>query len=451
MESKEKNIFAKSTMFKLSLGGKELFHSNFLAWLTEKNWDSALNLLKDMAGEKFSSCEGLEEKGWRERKSFDFSIWSKKGNKSVPLVVVENKVKSIAYRNQLDRYAKDVENMYGKTWEESKDNVRMILLSLAKVMPDVPVENNIYKSPNGLTWHIVDYGTYSNIIRKYFLEEDAVNNEYDKDIIKDYCNYISALNTLAKQWLDQPHLKADEEMEELRFDDIRQKIIYSYLLNKLNEKLNNGWCVLPISSDDFKHLVYDKPEGNSKWDNKSSVIDILNDLHDLHGDNDKKPLIMMNLDYGRAGALVQMKFKLKDLKNDLICVIQVQNQSYSIGVEFGKETIDDIQKKSGEYNFVPKGLYPTTRGDVKFIKGDGGLEFAVDNKKDTPLHYKPSFFYAKAKFDSNAGIDNVVSQLISDLNRYKDKSGNNNIVPLKAYLEKWDVNNYDIKGKELKK
>jgi hypothetical protein len=63
----------------------------------------------------------------------------------------------------------------------------------------------------------------------------------------------------------------------------------------------------------------------------------------------------------------------------------------------------------------------------------------------------PSYFYEFCSFDKDVSIDNVVSQLISDLNRYKDKSGNNNIVPLKAYLEKWDVNNYDIKGKELKK
>jgi hypothetical protein len=100
-------------------------------------------------------------------------------------------------------------------------------------------------------------------------------------------------------------------------------------------------------------LVYDKPEGNSKWDNKSSVIDILNDLHDLHGDNDKKPLVMVNLDYGRTGALVQMKFKLKDLKNDLICVIQVQNQGYRIGVEFlGKNDLSDVQKNRANYIFL---------------------------------------------------------------------------------------------------
>ena len=52
MESKEKNIFAKSTMFKLSFGGKNC-STVILPWLTEKNWDSALNLLKTWLVKKF--------------------------------------------------------------------------------------------------------------------------------------------------------------------------------------------------------------------------------------------------------------------------------------------------------------------------------------------------------------------------------------------------------------
>jgi hypothetical protein len=422
-----------SPMFNLSLGTKELFHSNFLAWLVETYRERTANLLTEMADTKSFSYKDIAANGLRERNHFDFSIWRKKnGTKSVPLVVVENKVKSIAYREQLDRYALEVEKSYGKReWGNCKNDVNLILLTLAKEMPDVPLDKNTYTSSNGLEWHIVDYGTYSNLIRKYFLDKDAVTEEYDKAIITDYCKFISGLSQLADEWMREVTLKADEKMKDLRIDDIRQKIIYSHLLCELKDKMKKDWCALPISSDDFKHLAYDNPKESSKWDNKNSVMAILQEVK-KDGTSDK-PLVMINLDYGMSGALVQMKFTLNDLNNDLICVIQVQNQGYSIGVEFFGEV---LQCPSCPSTYISEGLYPTHPIVFKNIKGE-----KVDyNKKRNgiPHRYAPSYFYEYCDFDEKASIDDVVNQLIYDLNRYRTPSNTTtNIVPLKVYLDKW--------------
>ena len=48
---------AKSPMFKLSLSSKELFHSNFLEWLSNVDEKAFKSLILDMAGLKEKNYE----------------------------------------------------------------------------------------------------------------------------------------------------------------------------------------------------------------------------------------------------------------------------------------------------------------------------------------------------------------------------------------------------------
>ena len=124
----EYDYLDKSPMFKLSLSSKELFHSNFLEWLSVVSPDKFKVLINKMA-----DCEITWPNVWRvkrEYNNFDLCIvaydqYEDTADEKIDddpdfriLVVVENKVKSIPYKEQLDRYAKEAEEANTKYWKE---------------------------------------------------------------------------------------------------------------------------------------------------------------------------------------------------------------------------------------------------------------------------------------------------------------------------------------------
>ena len=95
----------KSTLFRLSLGSKELFHSNFLAWLAENSlaFNQAIFEFLDPR-----ECCIKPTTINREKEHIDLWLEYKIEAKTIN-VIIENKVKSIPYRSQLDSYAEKQE------------------------------------------------------------------------------------------------------------------------------------------------------------------------------------------------------------------------------------------------------------------------------------------------------------------------------------------------------
>lgn len=105
MYNKSVNYLKDSPLFNLSLSSKELFHSNFLYWI----WKISPSAFKDVM-----NSFGANTKEWpanyevrREYENFDLCVLDK-GN---ILLVLENKVKSIPYKKQLDEYEKKVQKL----------------------------------------------------------------------------------------------------------------------------------------------------------------------------------------------------------------------------------------------------------------------------------------------------------------------------------------------------
>ena len=74
----------KNPMFHLSLGSKELFHSNFLAFLWDQNPKAFLELLNDLCLNSINVADLLNEKELtldREKENFDICIQKKKKKK----------------------------------------------------------------------------------------------------------------------------------------------------------------------------------------------------------------------------------------------------------------------------------------------------------------------------------------------------------------------------------
>ena len=130
-------------IFQLSLSSKELFHSNFLAWLAEdKNTRGIFNqLMQVWLNDPIWEFKEEEMMVKREYKNFDFCICQKVRNyhikkeeedeiqeeKYIPgaiIFVLENKFKSLPYKEQLENYHKKViyQNIQGLKEQEKTKN-----------------------------------------------------------------------------------------------------------------------------------------------------------------------------------------------------------------------------------------------------------------------------------------------------------------------------------------
>ena len=261
----------KSPMFKLSLSSKELFHSNFLEWLSVVSPDKFKDLINKMAG-----CTITWPAVWRvkrEYNNFDLCIVAydqyddptDEGIDDDPdfriLVVVENKVKSIPYKEQLDRYETEAEEVNTKYWKVllsktvdlktydgySFKNGKWCGMKKKSLGKGRKAEKN-YMELDGLTgeskadkedlsktefvehfceqkskenpirfvllslaekypdknaikdgkiWKICGYKKYASNISKAF---DGPPNDLNSRIIEDYCTFITKLTEVAKRW-----------------------------------------------------------------------------------------------------------------------------------------------------------------------------------------------------------------------------------------------------------
>lgn len=268
-------------MFNLSLSSKELFHSNFLAWIAEDEdtmelFVSILKLfgLKNETAEDYA--EGIRNGLYvvkREYNNFDFCIcenidnWEK-GSKQdaeekIPgrvLLVLENKFKSIPYKAQLEKYQKKVAklNEEGKRniakstyvsspnkvpdrWNKSlyqrflpSDNTcHYVLLSLAEEVCGLTIEGQkpqrYIQTADKNKWHFVTYEEYSKKLKELVQNQ----SEFKCNVISDYASYVDAFckylidnipqDIPNKKWTSV--LSPNNDLVAIRMDDIWQKLI----------------------------------------------------------------------------------------------------------------------------------------------------------------------------------------------------------------------------------
>ena len=154
------NELDKSPIFIMSLGSKELFHSNFWAYLM-RHKDYKLFVYSLFKEEQLESSEPLEIK--REFKNRDIVILYK-GKE----FVIENKIKSYPDQEQLKRYGEDTNMVSG------------IVTGIKKPPFELPKK-----------WTFVSYFEIASILRDVITED-----KYLKSIVLDYCNVLKSINTL---------------------------------------------------------------------------------------------------------------------------------------------------------------------------------------------------------------------------------------------------------------
>ena len=195
--SREVEKLKKSPIFTMSLGSKELFHSNFWAFLMEHNDYKAL--LYSLFPELMPS-EPVEIK--REYKNRDIVILY--CNKEF---VIENKIKSYPDLEQLKRYGEDPNMALG------------IVTGINKPPFELPKK-----------WKYVSYSAIAKMIRDL-----KTNDEYLKSIVLDYCDVLDSINNLMNLSLKETEGRLSYCTPSIDLlDDVRLMDVF--------RKLKAGWC-----------------------------------------------------------------------------------------------------------------------------------------------------------------------------------------------------------------
>ena len=232
MKGKLYENLKESNVFFLSLHSKELFHSNFIAWITERNKDAFRNFFEDFTGIQLPDKFRVE----REKQNFDLCISVLNDNGKVDSIscIIENKVKSMPYAEQLEKYSEKLESMGAK-------DAKKVLLSLSTE-----------SLPNVDGWVCRTYEDLANSLAKIV----PLFEDYAQFLLKDYIEFIKTLHQLQSEWRIPEKYKAaftmDDETKELRIDDLCQKIIYSKILNQIIDKLDYKNCVIGSSLNKLK-------------------------------------------------------------------------------------------------------------------------------------------------------------------------------------------------------
>lgn len=216
----------ESPMFHFSLHAKELFHSNFLAWLgmDPELREIFINVLIKGFGidEETVKSWGNEFEVLREKDNLDLIVKapdhiekSKRRNANDRIVsgqwyvVLENKIKSVPNKAQLDKYAEDISKKCGG----DPGKVEKILLSICE--SDIELNDG---------WRLV---TYSNIADSLKKSVNQVKNPYKRYILEDYIKMVEALIDILNSEevnMTSPFLfRPSRELDELRIADLVDK------------------------------------------------------------------------------------------------------------------------------------------------------------------------------------------------------------------------------------
>lgn len=331
----------KSPMFQLSLAFKELFHTNFLYWLEMAEPVIFKNVMKSM-GIEYNDPVTVK----REWEHFDLAIVKTNDNKEEIVAIIENKVKSLPRLDQLEEYNNKLNKF------NNSSACKKILLSFSK--PDFDTEKH--------GWKYVDYTDVAKIFKQNYNNGSC---QYHKALIEDYYNMVKGLCDLKNKWIGENFLSKnyntilssddDKDARDLRINDIRHKLIYSKMLEKLREKMGNLV---------FNNLI----TTGTSFSNSTGIVE------------------------------VHIKKYMSDYKE---FGIQVQGLQYRRFVV--KKNIDDSVCKTEILK-----SFPAECLDVNTFKHDGKKEIGS---------YGDDFRYLYHKISNKSTIDDVINQMITDMKK----------------------------------
>lgn len=217
------NYLRTSPLSNLSLSSKELFHSNFLYWLSKNEPDLFIKLIFELSNGGTDLNNIIKWDVKREFLNLDLSIIDSNNN---IIFVIENKVKSIPYKEQLVDYNKKI----SKVNKQKNLQCVKILLSLTK-----PTFNCA-----GEGWIWQNYNAVSQILKSQI---NNIKDQYHSSIINDYAEFAKSLHTLVDEWGKGSSFLRDpqkcKDAQDLRIHDLYGKLHTQKLEQELKNKLSS--------------------------------------------------------------------------------------------------------------------------------------------------------------------------------------------------------------------
>lgn len=223
-----------SPIYAMSLGSKELFHSNFWAWLMRKNpyminvffERKITSVKKDNKGDFIINDNppvNPEKLIQREYKNRDITI-----NLSDGVYIIENKIKTLPDKEQLLKYQYSANNFKNGCYtglENPNFDESEVTFEVNKQLHTRKFEDD--------RWHFLDYKDISKKIREIVDNTKFVNNKkffdsFEIEIIKQYCSAISNLNCIISKKLKNDKnnfsFKTDKNLAKIGIDDVYKKL-----------------------------------------------------------------------------------------------------------------------------------------------------------------------------------------------------------------------------------
>ncbi|MCM1140564.1 MAG: PD-(D/E)XK nuclease family protein [Muribaculum sp.] len=355
------------------MSDKELFHSNFLYGLW-KNDRENFKLLLEKFGFKSNNYAYLD--GKREHNNYDFCLIDTSNPKDKKVVlIIENKVKSIPHKEQLDRYAANF----------NEEKPYLILLSL---MDKFPAYEDI-KEDN--TWKLISYRDFIAWLKEITWRSDL------QQYVKDYCNAMEALlNEVNEYFVDEDSLyfrlknaREYEDYKELRIHDLFQKSWFSQI---------GQYVANRIKSEKLKYDLTIQCNTNKIFQEPSSK------------------LIYLNSDYTHSGGGL-FEFKIL-FRTGLILGVQIQDDAYRRFTEYKEEKNFNQNEYYWFFDLDSQSKYNNDEKveNFRYFEESERWKSYRDQGDGIFLKFGPNYKYQKLKIRKDIMIKDLIDLILRDLN-----------------------------------
>ncbi len=213
----------KSLLFRMSLGSKELYHSNVWAWLMEND----NNFIR-----VFFNNKNLDnyEKVIIEREKHNRDIVIKLvGKDRREYLVIENKIKTLPTKDQLKKYTEDI------------DNYRLIGAVFTGLLNPFNEKLKFEYNNSFLTWDFLNYVEIANKIQQTVESSTKEEIIYYKDQIFEYCSNIKKMQELLlldiEKTNDKLEFECSSKLKSLRIEDLFIKLKGAHFINYVRQNL----------------------------------------------------------------------------------------------------------------------------------------------------------------------------------------------------------------------
>lgn len=387
-------------LFQASLGSKELFHSNLLAWILEqKNINNELEPLKtfirDFTGEEVSKLIDGNYPTFRierEQQNIDLTIkWMEDDKWN--LIFIENKMKSIPTIKQLNDYDLKIDHLKGTITklDIGEENPKKLIRKVVKKFILTPYKNSV--NSNKQDWVNITYEEHIlNFLKK--INTIDFSNPDIKFVLPKYIELIEGQNLLldsfnlgsnSETFVERKYNFYDSttlnEVKGIRLHDFVLKLVHQKISNLIKEKLSKEYS--------------------------SNIVEDFNEF------KDKKGKIFISHNFSRSTGISDVKICIS--KSQAIG-LQLQGNS----LKYVAETFDLTKReKNKEYSFhlLTNKLWFYDDQANEFFRGKGRDKNlivetidAYNNKKSISFNsYGLNFIYL------NKDVSNYAEKSIGEL------------------------------------